>query len=279
MPNDENVEHLSEHEKDLDRLEKLRLIDDDFFSEVLNGKIDAVQFIINTILERTDLIIESATSQVEYKSATKRSITLDIKAQDAQGRVVDIEIQRANKGAGVHRARFHSSIIDRSLLQKGSEFDDLVDTYVIFITENDIFKAKLPMYHIERTIAELNHQPFGDGNHIIYVNGKFRDTNHPIGRLMHDFNCTKAADMFNDVLANEVKYFKETEGGRSQMCELLEEMREEAAAKAAAKAAHENAVRNALTMLASGELTLEKIALFSSLSLEEVEELAKKHSA
>ena len=189
--------------------------------------------------------------------------------------MVDIEIQRANKGAGVHRARFHSSMIDRSLLPKGSEFDDLVDTYVIFITENDIFKAKLPMYHIERTIAELNHQPFGDGNHIIYVNGKFRDMNHPIGRLMHDFNCTKAADMFNDVLANEVKYFKETEGGRSQMCELLEEMREEAAAKDT----HEKAVQVALTMLSSGELTLEKIALFSSLSLEEVEELAKKHSA
>ena len=34
MSNDENLEHLSEHEKDLERLEKLRLIDDDFFSEV-----------------------------------------------------------------------------------------------------------------------------------------------------------------------------------------------------------------------------------------------------
>ena len=31
-------------------------------------------------------------------------------------------------------------MIDRNLLEKGAEFEDLEDTYVIFITENDKFK-------------------------------------------------------------------------------------------------------------------------------------------
>ena len=43
-------------------------------------------------------------SQVTYKSAAGRSIRLDIKAETAGGEVVDIEIQRADQGAGARRA-------------------------------------------------------------------------------------------------------------------------------------------------------------------------------
>ena len=46
-------------------------------------------------------------------------------------------IRDRDKGASVRRARFHSSVIDRTLLEKGEDFDALVDTYVIFITERD----------------------------------------------------------------------------------------------------------------------------------------------
>lgn len=37
-------------------------------------------------------------------------------------------------------------------------------------------------------------QPFGDGAHILYVNGEYRDDS-AIGKLMHDFNCADADDM------------------------------------------------------------------------------------
>lgn len=55
------------------------------------------------------------------------------------------------------RARFHSSMIDRTLLSKGEDFEDLVDTYVIFITENDKFGKGIPLYHIERRIEEMDY--------------------------------------------------------------------------------------------------------------------------
>ena len=95
------------NEKDLQRIKELRLMDDDFFSEALDGKVEAVEYILNTILERADIKVKSTKAQVEYKSATKRSITLDIQAEDADGKLVDIEIQRSDKGAGVRRARYH----------------------------------------------------------------------------------------------------------------------------------------------------------------------------
>ena len=106
---------------------------------------------------------------------------------------------------------------------------------------------------------------FGDGAHILYVNGEYRNLEHPVGSLMHDFNCKDAKDMVNPLLAEEVRYLKETEGGRSQMSRILEEMRNEVAEK--------EKVSTALKMLAKG-YEAEEIAEITGLSLEEVRKLA-----
>ena len=265
-------------ENDLQRIKELRLMDDDFFSEALDGKTEAVEYILNTVLERDDIKVKSTKAQAEYKSATKRSIKLDIQAEDVNGRLMDIEIQRSDRGSGVRRARFHSSMIDRALLSKGDDFEDLVDTYVIFITEKDKFGMGIPLYHIERKISEMNNALFGDGAHILYVNGEYRNLEHPVGSLMHDFNCKDAKDMVNPLLAEEVRYLKETEGGRSQMSRLLEEMRNEVAEKAKAEGKaegnHEKAVNTALKMIAK-KYEAEEIAEITGLSLEEVRKLAE----
>lgn len=247
-------------EKDLARLQGLRLMDDYFFSEALNGKTAAVQYIVNTILEREDLKIISTKAQVEYKSATMRSIKLDIWAEDENGAIIDIEIQRADSGAGAKRARFHSSMIDRTLLEKGQEFENLADTYVIFITENDKFKQGLPLYHITRTIKELGNTPFGDGAHIIYVNGEFRDTAHPVGRLMHDFACTRADEMFNPLLAAEVRYLKETEGGRFIVANVFDEIRKEGIAEGRIEGKAEGRIETLYGLVKKGLLPLKNAA-------------------
>ncbi len=266
------------NEEDLQRIKELRLMDDDFFSEALDGKIEAVEYILNTILECDDIKVKSTKAQVEYKSATKRSITLDIQAEDVNGKLMDIEIQRSDRGTGVKRARFHSSMIDRTLLCKGDDFEDLVDTYVIFITENDKFGKGIPLYHVERRIKEMEYALFGEGAHIIYVNGEYRNMEHPVGSLMHDFNCKEAKDMVNPLLAEEVRYLKETEGGRSRMCRLLEEMRNETAEKAKVEGKAEERVSTALKMLARGRDSIEEIAEMTGLSLEEVQKLADKQT-
>ena len=48
---------------------------------------------------------------------------------------------------------------------------------------------------------------------------------------MHDFYCTDPNEMFCNVLAKRVSYFKESQEGVSSMCKMLEEIREEAVMK------------------------------------------------
>ena len=54
--------------------------------------------------------------------------------------------------------------------QPGDRYEQLPETYVIFITENDYFHSGCPLYHVERMIRELA-RPFEDRAHILYVNG------------------------------------------------------------------------------------------------------------
>lgn len=126
---------MAKMEKYLARIDRLKLMDDDFFSEALDGKIEAVEFILRVVLGRDDLRVIETKAQVEYKSATKRSIRLDIKAVDGTNKHFDIEIQRADSGADAKRARFHGSMFDRELLEKNQDFKELPESFIIFITE------------------------------------------------------------------------------------------------------------------------------------------------
>jgi len=84
--------------------------------------------------------------------------------------VYDIEVQRSDAGADVHRARFNSAMLDSRMLKEGQEFSEINESYVIFIVENDVIGAGIPIYHTDRVIRETG-EIFGDGNHIVYVNG------------------------------------------------------------------------------------------------------------
>lgn len=52
------------------------------------------------------------------------------------------------------RSRYYQSIIDMSNLNAGTEYDELKDTYIIFICLNDIFHKGLPVYSFENVCCE-----------------------------------------------------------------------------------------------------------------------------
>ena len=115
------------------------------------------------------------------------------------------------------------------------------ETYIIFITSNDVLKGGLPIYTIERTIQETG-ALFKDKAHIVYVNGSYRG-NDDIGWLMHDFNCTNASDMYFDLLAEKTRYLKENPKGVSEMCKVMEDLRNESYAEGREEQAKATAIR------------------------------------
>lgn len=256
--------------EDLRRIQSLRLLDDDFMNKVFEDKACA-EFLLQIILERTDLTVQKVHSQHNLKNLQGRSVRLDILATDEAGRVYNIEVQRSDKGAGAKRARYNSSLIDANITEPGDNYENLNETYVIFITEHDVLKAGRPIYHIDRMIQETN-ALFGDGSHILYVNAQIKD-NTALGQLMHDFACTKAEEMHYPILAKRVRYFKEEQEGVATMSRIFEEIKREAAQEAARKTAREKSIQVARRMLMMGKYSYEEISAISDLTVDEVKAL------
>lgn len=213
------------HQEDLQRLRGFRLLDDDFMTKVFED-ISCAELLLRIILNDEGIRVLEAHSQRGIKNLQGRSVKLDILAVDSHNRVFNVEVQRSDRGAGAKRARYNSALIDANVTELGDQYEDLNETFVIFITENDVMKAGLPIYHIDRVVRETG-KLFEDEEHIIYVNSQIKDETK-LGRLMHDFSCTDAKDMYNKVLADRVRYFKEDERGVEIMCREMEIMRNQA---------------------------------------------------
>ena len=259
------------HQEDLQRIIGFRLLDDDFLTKCFEGDPKYIQLVLRIVLEMPDLEVVDVRTQVFVANLLDRSVRLDVLATDSAGRKINVEIQRSDKGAGRKRARYNSSMMDANLLQKGEDFDKLPETYVVFITEHDVIGDGQPIYKIERYISGSGKR-FEDGSHILYVNGEYRDET-PIGKLMHDFSCTDPADMYYDVLAERVRFFKESKEGIAIMCKVMEDMRIESLKEGEKRGMEKGMKATALRMLEAGRYALEEIAEISGLPLDDVKKL------
>ena len=174
--------------ENLERLRNFCLLDDDFFTKCFEEDPECVELVLRIVLEVPDLVV------------------LDVRTQVFLANLLDR----------------NSSMIDANILDKGDDFEKLPETYVIFITENDVMGDGEAVYQIERCILKSGRR-FGDGSHIVYVNGAFRDSS-PIGLLMQDFSCPVPGKMHYNVLADRARFFKESKEGVAIMCKAMEDL-------------------------------------------------------
>ena len=255
-----NPEYLAE-------IKRFRLMDDDFMSKCLENAPECIELILQIILDKKDLKVVKAQTEYPIKSLQGRGVRFDVFARDSEGKEYDIEIQRADKGAEPKRARYNSALMDANALKSGEDIDKLRDTYVIFITENDVMGRGQEVYVYDRT-EKGSGEHLGDGTHIIYVNGATRSTSD-IGKLVHDLMCPDAEEMYFDVLKKQVSKFKNSEEGRHTMCKAMEKIAERNKAEGKREAMKDMAKR----LLANGKLMLKEVAECSGLSLAQVRKL------
>ena len=262
-------------------LQSLRLMDNILLSKCFENNIECTELVLHIVLEKPDLQVTNVNTQVFMTNLLNRSVQLDILATDSQGKQYNIEIQRSDSGAIPQRARYNSSMLDANLLPKGDDFNNLPETYVIFIT----------IYRIERYIMDTG-KSFNDGSHIIYVNGAWRDDS-PLGKLMHDFSCPNPAEMYYKTLAERIRFFKENKKEVSDMNQALEKFWQEAVQEGIQKGMQKGMQQGmqqgwqqgqretmeaiAKSMLLLGKYDIEEIAKISGLSIVEIEKIQEQN--
>lgn len=94
--------------------------------------------------------------QKDFKNLQGRSVCMDCVIRDTRGRRYDVEIQQDKEGASPKRARYHSSLMDMSLLEPGQGFEELPESVVIFITCGDVHGEGNAICHVDRTIRKTD---------------------------------------------------------------------------------------------------------------------------
>ena len=280
-------------------IRSLCMMNNRFMNFMLDDNKEAAHVFLRVILGDDKIKVRNVRIQSFIQNIYGHSSQLDILAQDSKGRYFNVEVQRSDEGAPARRARFYSSILDTHFLQPSKLYEELPDTYVIFITENDVLHDNLPLYNIRRRIDE-NAKYFEDGSHIIYVNSQRRDDT-ALGKLMQDLYCTEPKNLHYQEFAERMEFLKYSKEGEEKMTDVIEEYaarKAEALAKEAAREAVKEAVKEATKeaakkaeekeqanrielaqgLLADG-MSIEFTVRHSKLTEAEVRELASKLTA
>lgn len=239
----------------IERIKKLRLFDDELMTMVFSGDKKATELLIRILLNRNDLRVTKSMTQEQKHNLFGRSVTLDIVAEDIFKTEYNIEIQRADKGAGGRRIRYHQAMLDSHTLKKQEDFDILPNLYIIFILEHDLFGKNEPVYFVNKTLnindEDGNPLLFDDGCNIMYVNGEYQGED-ALGKLMHDFSTPNADEMYYTELAAE------------------------ALKQGIQQGAQQKAIEAAINLIKMKVLSPEQIAQAQGLSLQKVLELQEQ---
>ena len=213
------------NEEKLKNIRQMRPIDDIFFEPIAEKK-EVCQEILQTIMEDSQLIVEDVIVQSSKRNIYGRSVRLDALCTLKGGVKANIEVQRGDDDDHLRRVRFNASSITVKDSNTGDKYRDVIELYVIYITEFDLFKEGKSVYHVSKRLDETG-TVIDDGLHEIYVNAEINDGSDT-AELMKCFVSPTVDNPKFPELSKRVKWLKGEEGGDKKMSKIMEDMRKEA---------------------------------------------------
>ena len=253
----------------LEALKGMRIMDDVLMNEfVKRDKENGYQALGVILRAFTGLNLKVRTAQVQsmLTGAGGRSIWLDIRAEDEQGRIIDLEMQRAVDAALPKRAVLHMSTIVTNEVHRGDSFAKVPEVWVIFVTETDFVGDGKALHHYR--FRDEKGKLLGDPMHIVMVNGDYKRTDTLEGRVIHDLMTTDPQAMLIPEIQKPFADLKETEKGRREMTEALAQL-VDSGKKAGKLEAVEEFVRN---MTADG-FSFDQIVRLTGAPAEDVQKI------
>lgn len=203
-----NYETAKEMVKDLIPL-------DDCFFEKIAEDIEAMEEILQVILQDKSVKIVKVIPQKDIKNLQGRSVRLDALCESDTKKFYNVEVQIADNDDHLRRVRYNASCVTANITDTGVHFEKVPDLYVIYISRFDMFEQGKTIYHVEPTIQETSGM-VDNGLHEIYVNTTVNDGTE-IAELMQCFTQKKVTNSKFKNFQKRVNYFKEDKEGVEKM--------------------------------------------------------------
>ena len=263
------------------KFEELEFKDDFMFGVIMRNPKYCKPF-LETILGIKISHIEYPKSQETIDlSSDAKSVRLDIYVEDGKGTVYNIEMQTTGNKGLPKRMRYYQGMIDLNILEKGSSYKNLKKSFVIFVCTFDLFGKGLHVYTFENRCVQDLELPLGDDTTKIILNtkGTKDDVSQEMKRLLDFIDGQKPEDDFTRELAEAVQSVRDNEKWRLDYMTLqmsYQEKFEQGVEQGVEQGIGQEKIEAAIRMIEAGKLSVDEIAIYSGLPLEQVLELQKE---
>ena len=200
------------------RFEDLTFTDDFMFCKVMQNEglcKKLIEMILSdTIGKITYISIQHAINTYEQA----KSIRFDVLVQTENGKFYDVEMQVSNERNIPKRMRFYQAAIDISFLDKGNSYNNLNDSFIIFICLFDVIGKNRPIYTFENICIEDKNTPLQDGTKKIIINAEaFTNTeNKGLKEFLEYLKTGKAKNEFTRGIEKMIQTVKQNEQARQE---------------------------------------------------------------
>lgn len=264
------------------RWENLKISNDFMFAKVMrNPELckGMIERLLDITIDHIEYLEEHKTIDIAKDS---KSVRLDVYLHDEKNTVYNLEIQTTSNRNLPKRTRFYQGMIDLNAIEKGADYSELPQSFVIFICTFDAFGKGLWRYTFENVCREKPKLLLKDGTYKIFFNtkgisGNISENTKNILRFIEN-NTTE--DDFTEKLTQEVQRVKENREWQVEYMTLLMREREkykEGIAEGEIIGEIRGAIKACKNFNSSFQETVQYIIDNFSLSFQEAEEAVKKN--
>ncbi|UTY32330.1 Rpn family recombination-promoting nuclease/putative transposase [Treponema putidum] len=202
----------------LKKFEDLTFTDDFMFCKIMQNE-DLCKGLIEMIL--SDTIGKITYISVQHNISTyeqAKSVRFDVLVQTEDGKLYDIEMQVSNERNIPKRMRFYQAAIDISFLDKGNSYNNLNDSFIIFICLFDVIGKNRPIYTFENLCTEDKNTPLQDGTKKVIINAEaFENTeNKELKNFLEYIKTGKVKNEFTREIETMIQKVKQNEQARQE---------------------------------------------------------------
>ena len=233
-----------------------------------------------------ETILNIKISHIEYPEDQKtinlsldaKSIRLDIYVEDESDTVYNIEMQNGHHLNLPKRTRYYQGMIDLNLLDKGMDYTQLKQSFVIFVCTFDPFHIGRHVYTFENHCVEDPDLELNDGTQKLILNTKgiFADVRPELKRLLNFIDGRQPEDTFTRDLSEAVESAKRNEKWRLDYMTLqmaYDEKYREGLETGIQQGIERGITTSARRMLSSGKYSDSEISEITGLSKEQIQAL------
>ena len=142
-------EKEARRQRDLERLERFRVLDDTFMRQVFKDNLPLAQHVLRIITGIKDLVLLREDTQQDLKRlAGSHSVALDVWGEDPWGNQYDLEVQ-CGSNLEPKRFRYYGSSMDIESLLAGKDYSALPMRWIVVVLEKDPEGAGRALRHYQ----------------------------------------------------------------------------------------------------------------------------------